>query len=142
MRFFLLPFALAALLLAPAAHAEDKHIEVWKSASCGCCQGWIDYMESKGYKAKVTELDDMDAIKAQLGVPTRMQSCHTARVNGYIIEGHVPAEAIDKLLAEKPKVSGIASPGMPSGSPGMSGPKEPNPIFTFGRGDPKLYGTY
>ncbi|MBI2236809.1 MAG: DUF411 domain-containing protein [Magnetospirillum sp.] len=134
--------AVALLLAAPFAHAGDTEAVVWKSPSCGCCQGWIDYLKRNGYTAKVIDVEDIDAIKAGMGVPEAMRSCHTARIGGYIVEGHVPVEAIDKLLAEKPKVAGIASPGMPSGSPGMSGPKAPNPIFTFGRGDPTLFGAY
>jgi hypothetical protein len=144
MTIFARAVLVAALLLAApvAAQAGDTEAVVWKSPSCGCCQGWIDYLKRNGYTAKVIDVDDLDAIKAGMGVPEAMQSCHTARIGGYIVEGHVPVEAIDRLLAEKPKVVGIASPGMPTGSPGMSGPKAPNPVFTFGRGDPKLFGDY
>lgn len=123
----------------PAVAAE---VEVWKSPLCGCCGGWVDYMKANGYAVKVHETDDMDTVKKGLGVPEDAWSCHTATLGGYVIEGHVPVEAIDKLLAAKPKVTGIASPGMPQGSPGMSGAKEPNVVVTFGGGRIGPFGTY
>lgn len=133
---------LAAGLILAAAPAWARDAVVYKSPSCGCCQGWATYLERNGYKVTVIERDDMEPVKDGLGVPAEMRSCHTAKIEGYVIEGHVPVAAIDKLLAEKPKVKGIAAPGMPPGSPGMSGPKAPNPVFTFGGGESRLLGTY
>lgn len=100
---------------------------VYRSATCGCCQGYIAYLRQNGLtvEEKIAGNDDSDLgqIKDQFNVPTDMRSCHTTRLGGYTIEGHVPIEAIEKLLAEKPAVSGIALPGMPLGSPGMAGTK-------------------
>jgi hypothetical protein len=115
---------------------------VYKSESCGCCTGWIAYLEQNGYTITTHTTDDVDSIKDEWAVPQEVRSCHTAKIGGYVIEGHVPVEAIDKLLATKPKITGIAAPGMPSGSPGMSGPKEPNVIVSFGGGTPQVVGTY
>lgn len=105
---------------------------VYKAESCGCCAGWVDYMKAKGHESKVITMDDVTPTKQKLKVPEAMQSCHTAVVDGYVIEGHVPAEAIDKLLRERPKVTGIAAPGMPQGSPGMSGRPETFTVYAFG----------
>lgn len=105
---------------------------VYKAESCGCCAGWVDYMAAKGHPSKVIAMDDVTPAKQRLKVPESMQSCHTAVIDGYVIEGHVPVEAIDKLLAERPKVTGLAAPGMPQGSPGMSGRPEPFVVYAFG----------
>jgi hypothetical protein len=96
-------------------------ITVWKSPSCGCCGGWVDYMRGKGYRVSVNLVADPDPIKARLGVPEALYSCHTAKIGDYLIEGHVPEAAVVKLLAERPNIKGIALPGMPEGSPGMDG---------------------
>ncbi|MGE5546814.1 MAG: DUF411 domain-containing protein [Solirubrobacterales bacterium] len=130
-------------LASPASAAPaPKTVEVWKSRLCGCCGGWVEYMEAKGYAVTVHNDDDMEAVKNRLGVPEDVRSCHTAKIGDYVIEGHVPVEAIDKLFAERPKVTGIAAPGMPQGSPGMNGKKEPNVVVTFGGGAPKVFGRY
>lgn len=112
-------FAWSVLGAAPPAKVGT--ITVWKSPTCGCCGGWVDYMRGKGYQVGVNLVADPDPIKAQLGVPEALYSCHTARVDGYLIEGHVPEAAVAKLLAERPNLRGIALPGMPDGSPGMDG---------------------
>lgn len=138
-------FAAALLLLASVqpALAGEKEATVWKSPSCGCCQGWIEHLEHSGYTVKAINVDDVDPIKAALGVPPKLASCHTAKIDGYVVEGHVPAQAIDKLLKERPKVTGLASPGMPSGSPGMEGgPKDDNYVVTFGPNGSTVYGKY
>lgn len=123
---------LASGLFATPVMAGEA-ITVYKSSSCGCCADWVEYMESNGYTAKVIESDDMDAVKQHLHVPEAMQSCHTALIGGYVVEGHVPVEAIARMLKEKPKATGIAAPGMPQGSPGMSGDKEPFAVYLFGK---------
>jgi len=111
------------LALTGIAQAGDAPtMEVWKSASCGCCKAWLRQMEAAGFKVKVTDMADVTPIKLQLKVPPELSSCHTARVGGYIVEGHVPAEDILKLLKTAPKIAGIYVPGMPVGSPGMEGP--------------------
>lgn len=125
------------------AQAASRQVVVYKSPLCGCCGGWVEYMEKHGYAVEVHDLDDVEAVKQKLGVPAEHWSCHTATIGEYVVEGHVPVEAIEKLFAEKPPVAGIASPGMPMGSPGMNGPKEPNVIVTFGGTVPSaVFGTY
>jgi hypothetical protein len=97
-------------------------VQVYKSPTCGCCANWVTHLQQHGFTTRVTETDDVAAIKAQRGVPARVQSCHTAVVDGYVIEGHVPAADVQRLLKERPAVVGIAVPGMPIGSPGMEVP--------------------
>ena len=94
-------------------------IKVYKSPTCGCCALWVDHMREAGFKLEVEDTDDMIAVKREAGLPLRLQSCHTALVNGYVFEGHIPAEVIARFLAESPPASGLAVPGMPVGSPGM-----------------------
>jgi hypothetical protein len=101
----------------PAAGA----VSVSKSATCGCCAKWNDHMRTAGFTVNSTDLPDVTPVKDKYGVPAALRSCHTAVVGGYVIEGHVPADVIKKLLRERPAVVGIAVPGMPSGSPGMEG---------------------
>lgn len=97
-------------------------VQVYKSPTCGCCANWVTHLQQHGFTTRVTETDDVAAIKAQRGIPARVQSCHTAVVDGYVIEGHVPAADVQRLLKERPAVVGIAVPGMPIGSPGMEVP--------------------
>lgn len=94
-------------------------VTVWKSPTCGCCGGWVDHLEEEGFEVEVVDSYDLQAVKAEHGVTADLASCHTAVVDGYVVEGHVPAEDIRRLLAERPDVAGIAAPGMPVGSPGM-----------------------
>ncbi|MBT6093970.1 MAG: DUF411 domain-containing protein [Rhodospirillaceae bacterium] len=118
-KFMILAWLLAAPLPAPAQAAE---MTVYKSPSCGCCGNWVKHMEAAGHQVKVVNTEDMDAVKAIMGVPEPLHSCHTASVDGYLLEGHVPAKDVDRLLAERPKALGLAVPGMPTGSPGMEMP--------------------
>ena len=111
-----------ALFLASSASAEGTTIQVYKTPTCGCCSQWIDHLQAAGFKVEATDMPDLTALKAMNGVPNGMTSCHTAMVEGYVIEGHVPASDISRLLAERPKVAGLAVPGMPMGSPGMEHP--------------------
>ena len=102
------------------ANAQRPTVEVWKSPTCGCCTGWVEYLEDEGYEVVAHDTDDMDGIKTQLGlVDPRLKSCHTATIDGYVVEGHVPVSDIERLLAERPDVIGISAPGMPMMSPGM-----------------------
>jgi hypothetical protein len=110
------------LALGRPALAQGTKIEVFKDASCGCCAVWVTHLEKAGFKASVTNAGDMAAIKNKLGVPAALRSCHTGVVNGYAIEGHVPAADVLRLVKEKPAVVGLAVPGMPIGSPGMEVP--------------------
>ena len=95
-------------------------ITVYKSSTCGCCAKWVDYLSANGFNPTVHDRDDMDALKDELGVPPEVRSCHTAEVGGYLIEGHVPASDIRRLLVERPQVAGLAVPGMPTATPGMA----------------------
>lgn len=122
----------AALVSWAAPSLAGEAMTVYRSPSCGCCGGWVDYMKTKGHESRVVMLEDVIPTKERLKVPEAMQSCHTAVIEGYVVEGHVPVEAIDKLLKERPKVTGIAAPGMPQGSPGMSGAPEPFTVYAFG----------
>ncbi|MGQ0646509.1 MAG: DUF411 domain-containing protein [Gemmatimonadaceae bacterium] len=107
-------------------------MQVYKSPTCGCCKAWVDKMRGAGFEVRVTDLDDnaLQAEKARRGVTENLGSCHTAIVNGYVVEGHVPAEDIKRLLQEKPAVAGIAAPGMPRGSPGMEMPNGAKDSYT------------
>ena len=109
-------------------------VSVFKTPTCGCCSNWVDHMKANGFELKVQDVDDIAAIKEKLGVAPEISSCHTSQVGGYVIEGHVPAAAVQRLLKERPKVAGLAVPGMPAGSPGMelpSGHREPYAVLTF-----------
>jgi len=104
----------------PALAQSLRSMEVWKDPNCGCCKDWIAYVEQAGFSVKVNQAGN-NAARARLGMPQKLGSCHTALVQGYVIEGHVPAQDIARLLKEKPQALGLAVPGMPVGSPGMDG---------------------
>jgi hypothetical protein len=109
-------------------------ITVYKSASCGCCAKWVDHLRANGFSPTVQDEENMDAIKDDMGVPKGVRSCHTALLGRYLVEGHVPAADLTRLLEEKPAVAGLAAPGMPSGSPGMATPgakHEPFDVLAF-----------
>lgn len=114
--------AIAGLAAVVTAHAAET-VEVYKSPSCGCCGSWVEYLKQNGFAVKVQEVADVGAARKQLGMPQQYAACHTAKVGGYVVEGHVPADDIKKLLAEKPQAVGIAVPSMPPGSPGMPSAK-------------------
>jgi hypothetical protein len=123
----------------PSAAAEPV-ITVHRDPDCGCCLGWVQHLQKAGFPTKVLETKDLDAVKTRLGVPDDLAACHTAEVSGYVIEGHVPAAALQRFLAEKPNATGLAVPGMPIGSPGMEGGKpEAYEVVLFGPGGRRLY---
>jgi len=97
-------------------------VVVYKSPRCGCCGKWVDHLRSNGFEVEVVNRGNLDSLKRHYGVPSKLGSCHTATVGKYVIEGHVPADAIRRLLAVRPQIRGLAVPGMPTGSPGMEGP--------------------
>ena len=97
-------------------------IDVYKSPTCGCCSKWVDHLREEGFEVRTTDTNDLADFKASHGVPTQVESCHTALVAGYVVEGHVPASDIERLLRERPGIRGLAVPGMPIGSPGMEVP--------------------
>jgi len=120
--------ALCALAAAPLAltrevGAQSKPVvEVFKTPACGCCDDWVKHLEANGFQVTPINVPDLAPVRARLGMPAKYGSCHTARVGGYLVEGHVPAREVRRLLRERPKAIGIAVPGMPIGSPGMDGP--------------------
>lgn len=125
---FLAVVALGAAATLPARAADA--VDVYKSPSCGCCGKWIDHLKQAGFEVNTHNVTDIPAARKSLGMPERLGSCHTAKVAGYVVEGHVPAADIQRLLKEKPKAIGLAVPSMPPGSPGMEGP-QPVPYNTL-----------
>ncbi len=129
------PAAEASLAQASAAQ-QLPSIIVYKTATCGCCRGWVEHMRQAGFVVDARDLPgnvELMGIKVDAGVPGDMATCHTALVDGYVVEGHVPAEQVKRLLAERPAVAGIATPGMPVGSPGMEGPNaQPYQVLSWG----------
>ena len=122
---------LTTLLLAGAVFAQSTlGIEVYKNQYCGCCHEWIKHLEKNGFKVTANDVPDTAPVRESLGIPVKLGSCHTAKIAGYAIEGHVPAADIKRLLKEKPKAIGLAVPGMPAGSPGMESPN-PQPYNTL-----------
>jgi hypothetical protein len=120
-------------------------IDVYKTATCGCCALWVKHLQANGFTPRVTDMDDLSGIKQKHGVPAKAASCHTAVVDGYAVEGHVPAADIRRLLKERPAVAGLAVPGMPLGSPGMEfgETKQPYNVVTFDKsGALKVFSSY
>lgn len=124
---------LPLVTVSPVSAVEEHHpdqkptaaadVAVYKNAQCGCCAKWVEHLSRNGFHATTHNLASVDKIKSAHGVPVQLASCHTAVVDGYVVEGHVPADAIQRLLKERPRIKGIAVPGMPAGSPGMEGPR-------------------
>lgn len=120
------------------AAAESRTIKVWKSPTCGCCKDWIRHLESNGFSVTSYDEGNSDA-RQRLGIPVRFGSCHTGEIDGYAIEGHVPAKEIYRLLEEMPDAIGLSVPAMPRGSPGMDGPayggvQDPYDVLLIGSG--------
>jgi hypothetical protein len=147
-----LPTRRATLILAASAIASvatgapaapKPAIKVSKDPNCGCCTGWVEHLRNNGFTVTVVNAADLQAVKQRLGVPAELASCHTAEIAGYVIEGHVPAYAIHRLLAEKPAARGLAVPGMPIGSPGMDGGRpEVYEVLLFSDSAPVGFGRY
>jgi hypothetical protein len=114
-------------------HAQQPtKVDVYKDPTCGCCGNWVTHMKGHGFATTVTDVRDIAAVKTKYHVPDTLRSCHTALVGGYVIEGHVPASDVQRLLKQRPKIAGLAVPGMPTGSPGMEGPNgKPYDVLTF-----------
>lgn len=122
------------LLQLQKAAVADADIVVYKSPTCGCCSKWVKHLEANGFSVAAYNRRDMPQIKQSMGVPLKAQSCHTTKIGDYVIEGHVPADVIARLVKEKPDIKGLAVAGMPMGSPGMEGPrKDPYDIVALGR---------
>ncbi len=120
-------------------------ITVYKSPSCSCCHRWVDHLKANGFNVKAVDVEDVNIYKQKAGIAPKLASCHTAFVNGYIVEGHVPASEIKQMLAEKPAIKGISVPAMPVGTPGMEmgGRKDPYDVVSFDKdGKVKVYKSY
>ncbi len=124
--------------------AQAKDVVVYKDPSCGCCSRWADHLRSHGFIVKVEAVNNMNDIKERYGMPSELESCHTALVDGYVIEGHVPVREINRLLAERPDAKGLAVAGMPAGSPGMEGSyADPYKVMLFrSDGSTEVYAHY
>ena len=122
---------------------QSPKVEVYKDPTCGCCGKWVTHLETQGFATTVTDVRDIGTLKTKYHVPDQLRSCHTALVGGFVIEGHVPASDVRRLLRERPKVAGLAVPGMPTGSPGMEGPNgRPYDVLTFdAAGKTTVYST-
>lgn len=132
------------LLLLPlgAIHAGEapKQATLYKNPQCGCCEEYAKHLREHGFAVSVVERLDLPLVKTQHGVPEALAGCHTTLIDGYVVEGHVPLAILDRLLAERPAIRGISLPGMPTGSPGMPGPKsEPFTIYAITDGPPTVY---
>jgi hypothetical protein len=138
-----LAFGVVGVSALAAAAPPAKDATVYKSPTCGCCKAWVEHMKKAGFRVTAHDVDDVEPYKKKYGVPAGLGSCHTAVVSGgYIVEGHVPADLVDKLITEKPKdIVGLAVPGMPQGSPGMeTGKVEKYEIMAFDKaGKTKVY---
>ena len=133
----LLGAALTVVAWPAFARAASETVEVWKDPQCGCCHEWVAHLEAEGFTVRIFDTGN-ELARRRLGLPDRYASCHTARVGGYVVEGHVPAADIRRLLADKPAALGLAAPGMPVGSPGMDGPayggrRDPYAVLLIGR---------
>ena len=126
-----------ALAMTRHAEAAGPEITVTKDPNCGCCGAWVDHLKAEGFSVRVIETAAINRVKAKLGVPSELASCHTAEVEDYVIEGHVPAVVIRRLLAERPQAKGLAVPGMPVGSPGMEVAGVPVDVY-----DVVLFGAF
>jgi hypothetical protein len=131
---------LLGLLLPTAVVAEPSRITMYVNPQCGCCEGHAQYLRENGFEVTVTPTNTMSLMRKQHGVPEKFEGCHLALVDGYVVEGHVPASSIKKLLAEQPRIKGISLPGMPEGSPGMTGTKvAPFEILEISDGPAKVF---
>ena len=135
----LMMFSLAlSPTMAPAA--DKPAATIYKTPNCGCCEQYATYLRQNGFEITVKPTHDLTMIKRRYGVPEKFDGCHTMLIDGYVVEGHVPVSTINRMLTERPSIKGITLPGMPQGSPGMTGAKrEPFTIYEFGQSQPKVY---
>ena len=144
-RIFPILFA-AVIALTPIqqGHAESaaKTMTLYKNPQCGCCEGYAEYMRKHGYSVNVIPTHDLSAKSRQAGIPEAFEGCHLSVIDDYVVSGHVPVTAVNRLLSERPAIKGITLPGMPMGSPGMNGVKKgPFTIYTVGEDRPSVYAT-
>lgn len=136
---------LTSLVLLVVEMQAQPIVTVYKSETCGCCNDWVDHLKEAGFEVTAMNRDDMNSVKSQLGVPVRLASCHTAVVGKYVVEGHVPAASIRRLLDEDANIGGLAVPGMPIGSPGMEVPGRPADrydVIAFSTGGTAVFDRY
>jgi len=134
----------AAGIVAPSARAVDdsKKVTLYKDPQCGCCEGYADYLRSNGFEVSIVPTHDLPLLDEKYGIPTDLQPCHLSLIGGYVVGGHVPIEVVNRLLSEKPNITGITLAGMPLGTPGMSGEKTaPFKIYEIAKGSRRLYAT-
>lgn len=131
---------------APSDASARPVVEVYKDATCGCCSKWVEHLQQAGFEVRTTDTRELPSFKARHGVPHHAESCHTALVAGYVVEGHVPASDIQRLLRERPAIAGLAVPGMPIGSPGMEvpgTPAQPYDVIAFEKnGDTQVFARH
>lgn len=138
----ILTIATLAMGLAPTAVSagEKPPATLYKNPQCGCCEEYAAYLRKNGFKVTVKPTHDLSLINKQHGVPANLEGCHTTLIDGYVVEGHVPVKTLERLLTERPAIKGISLPGMPQGSPGMTGRKSgPFTIYELSPGTPKVY---
>ena len=124
----------ATPVMSAIADADLPPILVYKTPTCGCCNGWVDHLREAGFNVEARNVQDLMSVKRDVGVPGAVASCHTAIIDGYTVEGHVPADQIKAMLASRPEIAGIGVPGMPTGSPGMEGPNpQPYEVIQWDR---------
>lgn len=143
-RNLLLAGVALALLPVPALAGGNTDVTLYKNPQCGCCEGYATYLRNNGFTVEVKPTNDLAEISRKAGVPAELEGCHTAFINGYVIDGHVPVNVVRKLLTERPAIAGISLPGMPMGSPGMGGSKtEPFVIYAVTKDGkaPTVYAT-
>jgi hypothetical protein len=144
-RTFIASLAFACCPWPALGAASLPKILVTKDPNCGCCNGWVDHLRGAGFSVDVNDTSELNGVKARLGVPKNLWACHTAEIGRYVVEGHVPASAIQRLLREQPQAIGLAVPGMPIGSPGMEvegSPPEEYTVFLFGSFGQKAYARF
>ncbi len=134
----------ATFLFVSSYSYATQEITVYKSPTCGCCNGWVDYLRNHGFEVKTHDLPSLHDIKREHGVTSELQSCHTAIIDNYVIEGHVPVNDIKRLLAEKPSIAGLSAPGMPNLSPGMNSliPKDYDVLQFSEDGTVEVFSSY
>ena len=133
--------AASGLVAAPSWSAEeDRRVTLYKEPQCGCCEGYADYLQKHGFMVSIVPTHDLPLLDEKYGIPSELSPCHISLIGGYVVGGHVPIEIVNRLLAEKPAITGITLPGMPLGSPGMTGKKTgPFKIYEISKGAPKIY---
>lgn len=133
-----------ALLVCPVAAAANPEITVYRDPNCSCCEGWIDRLQAQGWQTVEIQTAEVDQIKQQHHIPDRLTSCHTAILDQYVLEGHVPIEDIQRLIAEQPAIQGITVPGMPVGTPGMEDGdhRDDFTVYSFGENGVEVFNQY